>query len=165
MMGTLTSWARSRIMSAIRKRDTKPELIVRRFLHAKGLRYALHCADLPGCPDLVFPSRGAVVFVHGCFWHRCPHCPAGRKIVRSNIEYWHPKLERNVARDIRVKQELRGLGWKVLTIWECQTRKACALDKLARTLLGAHRSIMRSRAYPTTRRPRSMPRRSASARG
>jgi DNA mismatch endonuclease (patch repair protein) len=93
----MTRDARSRIMSAIRKRDTKPELAVRDFLHAKGLRYRLHGARLPGCPDFVFPARKAVVFVHGCFWHRCPHCAAGRKVVRSNVGYFHPKLARNVG--------------------------------------------------------------------
>ena len=96
-MAVMTRDARSRIMSAIRKRDTKPELAVRDFLHAKGLRYRLHGARLPGCPDFVFPARKAVVFVHGCFWHRCPHCAAGRKVVRSNVGYFHPKLARNVG--------------------------------------------------------------------
>jgi DNA mismatch endonuclease (patch repair protein) len=154
MMAAITSEARSRIMSAIRKRDTKPELAVRRFLHAKGLRYRLHGAHLPGCPDLVLPSRGAVVFVHGCFWHRCSHCPAGRKVVRSNVDYWRPKLERNVARDARVKQELEGLGWVVLTIWECQTGDPRDLNKMADTLLAAHATITRSKAYPTAQRRR-----------
>jgi DNA mismatch endonuclease, patch repair protein len=88
-MAEMTPEVRSRIMSAIRKRDTKPELSVRRFLHAKGLRYTLHGSHLTGCPDLVLPSSKAVVFVHGCFWHRCSHCAAGRKVVRSNTAYWH----------------------------------------------------------------------------
>jgi DNA mismatch endonuclease (patch repair protein) len=155
---------RSRIMSAIRKRDTKPELAVRRFLYAEGLRYTLHSVHLPGCPDLVLPSRKAVVFVHGCFWHRCPHCAAGRKIVRSNINYWHPKLERNVARDIRVRQELVDEGWKVLTIWECQTTDTRALAKLARILLKRRVKTRRSKPYPIARRNRPKPRQLASVR-
>ena len=134
-MARMTPDVRSRIMSAIRKRDTKPELAVRRFLHNKGLRYSLNSARLAGHPDLVLPSRKAVVFVHGCFWHRCPHCAAGRKVVRTNIDYWHPKLERNVARDVRVQQELTAQGWKVFTIWECQTRDNRRLARLAKALL------------------------------
>jgi DNA mismatch endonuclease (patch repair protein) len=161
----VTPEARSRIMSAIRKRDTKPELVVRRFLHAKGLRYTLHGSRLSGCPDLVLPSRMAVVFVHGCFWHRCPHCAAGRKVVRSNIGYWHPKLERNVARDARVKQELTDQGWNVHTIWECETRDAHALANLASTLLSARPKLTGSKAYPTASRPRLRPRPPASGRG
>src|SRR5580658_9017144 len=125
----MSAAARSRIMSAIHKRDTKPELAVRQFLHASGLRYRLHASSLPGSPDLVFPSRRAVVFVHGCFWHRCPNCAAGRKEVRSNTDYWIPKLERNVARDIRVKAELEARGWLVCTVWECEVGKRHVLER------------------------------------
>jgi DNA mismatch endonuclease, patch repair protein len=163
-MSAATGEARSRIMSAIRKRDTKPELAVRRFLHARGLRYTLHGKKLPGSPDLVFASRKAVVFVHGCFWHRCPHCRAGSKVVRSNTAYWHPKLVRNVVRDKRVRSELEEEGWKVLTIWECQTSSSSLLSKLARTLTGMHANIRSPRASPTELRLPSKPRRSASGR-
>jgi DNA mismatch endonuclease (patch repair protein) len=127
--------ARSRIMAAIRKRDTKPELVVRRALHARGLRFRLYRNDLPGCPDITFPSRNAVLFVHGCFWHRCPHCVAGKKTVRSNAAYWLPKLERNRARDARVKAELERQGWTVLSIWECQVNDDDAIQGLAQSLL------------------------------
>jgi DNA mismatch endonuclease (patch repair protein) len=164
-MAVMTRDARSRIMSAIRKRDTKPELAVRRFLHAKGLRFRLHGARLPGCPDLVFPARKAVVFVHGCFWHRCPHCVAGRKVVRSNVGYWHPKLERNVARDIRVKRDLEEQGWKVFMIWECQTLEARSLAKLSKALLRRRLRLRRSKAYPKGPRLQRSPRPPASARG
>jgi DNA mismatch endonuclease (patch repair protein) len=157
--------ARSRIMSAIRKKDTKPEIAVRRYLHAQGLRYRLYGAQLPGNPDLVLASRKAVVFVHGCFWHRCPHCPAGSKIVRSNIAYWHPKLERNVARDARVQSELGAQGWSVMTIWECQTHDSHQLQRLAKKLLGLPKRAIGSKARPTTRRLPPKPLRPASARG
>src|SRR5262249_41484609 len=100
----------------------------------------------------------AVVFVHGCFWHRCPNCAAGRKIVRSNVAYWRPKLERNVARDFCVKQELIERGWKVFTIWECQTRHAQSLAKLAEALVHARLKLTRSKAYPKAPRRQSSPR-------
>jgi DNA mismatch endonuclease (patch repair protein) len=160
----MTPESRSRIMSAISKRDTKPELAVRRFLHAKGLRYALHDAKLPGHPDLVLASRRAIVFVHGCFWHRCPHCPAGSKVVRSNVDYWHPKLERNVRRDVRVSSELESKGWTVLTIWECQTGNERQLEKLATALLSIPKATTGLRAYPKGRPPPAKPRRPASGR-
>jgi DNA mismatch endonuclease (patch repair protein) len=121
-------------MAAIRKRNTKPELAVRRFLHARGLRFRLHDGKLPGVPDLVFPSRRAVVFVHGCFWHRCPHCAAGRKEVRSNLAYWEPKLARNQSRDVRAREALEVEGWKVLTIWECEVQNETKLELLAAAL-------------------------------
>jgi DNA mismatch endonuclease (patch repair protein) len=156
---------RSRIMSAIRKVNTKPELIVRRFLHAYGLRYRLHAKELPGSPDIVFPRQRAVVLVHGCFWHRCPHCPAGRKVVRSNIDYWHPKLERNVARDARVRKQLEEQQWRVLTIWECQTTDMRLLTKIAMKLIAWRSAFTGSRACPTRRRHRAKLRRPLTARG
>jgi DNA mismatch endonuclease (patch repair protein) len=163
-MGNMSKAVRSRIMSAIRKQDTKPEIVVRRYLHAKGLRYRLYDGKLPGNPDLILSRRNAVVFVHGCFWHRCPHCPAGSKIVRSNVGYWHPKLERNVARDLRARCELEALGWNVLTIWECQTRDARRLIGLAKKLLALPKQAIGSKARPTRRRPWPRPPRPASAR-
>ncbi|WP_271592232.1 very short patch repair endonuclease [Bradyrhizobium sp. CCBAU 65884] len=106
-------------MARIRKVDTKPELVVRKLLHAKGFRYRLHRRDLPGCPDIVFPGRKKVILVHGCFWHR-HECPAGRKVPRSKPEYWGPKFDRNRARDARNAQELAAIGWRLLTVWECE---------------------------------------------
>ncbi|KAA3442009.1 very short patch repair endonuclease [Mesorhizobium sp. SARCC-RB16n] len=126
----MTDSVRSRNMAAIRGKDTVPELRVRRFLYAQGLRYRLHAGGLPGKPDLVFRSRYTVVFVHGCFWHGCPHCRTGRRTVKSNAGYWTPKLERNKARDTRVRAELKGLGWRVFVIWECQTKDQAALGRL-----------------------------------
>lgn len=121
-------------MSSIRKTNTKPELAVRRFLHCLGFRYRLYGIDLPGRPDMVFSSRRAVVMVHGCFWHRCPNCAAGQKLPRSNTGYWLPKLARNQARDVEVLQALQAKGWKVLTIWECQTKNPVELARLAAEL-------------------------------
>lgn len=113
-------------MAQIRKVDTKPEMIVRRLVHAMGYRFRLHRRDLPGAPDLVFPSRRKVIFVHGCFWHR-HDCPDGRKLPRSKPEYWGPKLERNKQRDEASVTKLEKLGWNVLALWECQLKD---LDQL-----------------------------------
>lgn len=128
-----------------------PELTVRRFLHAIGFRYRLHAAKLPGKPDLVFRSRRAVVFVHGCFWHGCPHCRVGKREVKSNLSYWQPKLARNKARDAKTAAELEGLGWKVFTVWECQVRSAAALEALAAAL----RALSFRPALPHARHHRS----------
>lgn len=121
----LTPEQRRRNMSAIRGRDTRPELIVRRALHAAGLRYRLHGA-LPGRPDLVFPGRRAVIFVHGCFWHghACPMF----KIPATRQEFWLGKIEGNQARDARVQAELLGKDWRVMTIWECAIRGKARLE-------------------------------------
>lgn len=155
--------ARSRIMSAIRKRDTKPELRVRRFLHAKGFRYLLHGRQ-PGNPDLLFPSRRAAVFVHGCFWHRCPSCAAGSKQVRTNVSYWQPKLARNAARDAKVKAELEADGWTVLVIWECEVADNANLERLAGALAKLTK-VRRPSVVPRAQPPRARPQRHASARG
>src|SRR5438874_1822671 len=99
-------------MARIRSRDTGPEIKVRRFLHATGLRYRVHHPKLAGKPDLVFPARGLCVFVHGCFWHGCPRCIDGTRAVKSNADYWRAKVETNAARDRRNEEALRGAGWK-----------------------------------------------------
>ena len=111
--------ARSERMSRIRSRDTKPELNLRNALHHQGLRYRLGGAGLPGRPDLVFPRHKAVVFVHGCFWHRHRECKVA-SVPKSNIEFWIAKFDRNVERDQKVNQQLRALGWKVIVAWECE---------------------------------------------
>src|SRR5437016_10732119 len=107
-------------MSRIRSKDTKPELLVRRLIHTLGYRYRLHRRDLPGVPDLVFPSRRAVIFVHGCFWHRHKRCKGGARAPKSRLKYWKPKLEGNSVRDARNRKSLLRNGWRVLVIWECQ---------------------------------------------
>lgn len=124
---------RSRTMRAVRSRNTKPELTVRHFLHAAGLRYILHDRRLPGSPDLVFPKYRTVVFVHGCFWHQHANCPAASR-PRSNTEYWSRKLTGNVERDARNRTSLEASGWRVLVIWECEIRERDALDRLAETI-------------------------------
>ena len=123
MVDIVTSKRRSEIMSAIRSKGMKPEMTVRRLLHAMGYRYRLHRTDLPGKPDLVFPGRHKVILVHGCFWHQHanPRCQIARR-PKSNRDYWLPKLERNVARDAENVARLQELGWDVLVIWECEIR-------------------------------------------
>ena len=110
---------RSRMMAGIRSKNTKPELLVRSWLHRQGLRFRLHGAGLPGRPDLVFRKYRSVVFVHGCFWHRHPGCRYATT-PSSNAAFWQRKLRENVARDKKRTSQLRSLGWRVLTIWECQ---------------------------------------------
>jgi DNA mismatch endonuclease (patch repair protein) len=106
-------------MSRIRAGDTGPEMRVRRRLHAAGLRYKIHVKDLPGRPDIVFVGERTVVFVHGCFWHQHPDCGFATK-PGSNVEFWHAKLQSNVKRDVRVRQQLIDAGWEVETVWECE---------------------------------------------
>lgn len=124
MVDHVSREGRTRIMSAIRSVHTKPELSVRRFLHSQGYRFRLHHADLPGKPDIVFPSRKKVIFVHGCFWHQhqSSKCTASQK-PSSNQDYWLPKLQRNQERDVKVRLELEKLGWKSFVIWECEIDK------------------------------------------
>ena len=114
-------------MRAVKSRDTKPEMTVRRAAHALGYRFRLHRKDLPGSPDLVFPRLKTAVFVHGCFWHG-HDCPRGARVPKANADYWRAKIARNVARDARVRGELDALGWKTLTLWECELKDAAALD-------------------------------------
>lgn len=118
MVDNRTRESRSALMSRIRGKDTAPELAIRRLLHAHGYRYRLHRRDLPGKPDIVFPSRRKVIFVNGCFWHG-HGCRIG-KLPKSNKEFWVSKMEGNRARDLRNKTELESKGWKVLTLWQCE---------------------------------------------
>lgn len=113
-------------MQRIKGRDTTPELLVRRLIHAMGFRYRLHRKDLPGRPDLVFGPRRKIIFVHGCFWHQHDACRAGR-LPGSNTGYWAPKLRRNIERDAAARSALEAKGWNVLVIWECETRDETAL--------------------------------------
>ena len=128
----MTSEERSRIMRAVKGRDTTPELIVRRLTHRMGYRYRLHRADLPGKPDLVFPSRRAVIFVHGCFWHG-HGCKRGARMPKSNVAYWRRKIGRNSERDAENLSKLQADGWRVFVIWECETGNT---ERLVRTLKG-----------------------------
>lgn len=110
---------RSRMMSGIRGRNTKPELAVRRYLHARGFRYRLHVRELPGKPDIVLPRYRTAVFVHGCFWHRHEGCRFAYT-PKSRQQFWLAKLEGNAVRDERAAQRLRDLGWRVEVVWECE---------------------------------------------
>lgn len=112
---------RSRMMSGIRGKDTKPERLVRQALFKAGFRFRLHRRDLPGVPDVVLPGRKVAVFVHGCFWHMHPGCPNAR-LPATRPEFWRTKLSRNVHRDRAAKESLAAIGWRVLTVWECATR-------------------------------------------
>jgi len=123
-------------MRRIRKTDTKPEMIVRRTIHAMGYRYRLHENRLPGHPDIVLPRHRKVILVHGCFWHR-HDCPDGRKLPHSRPEYWGPKLERNRVRDEATIAELCELGWDVLVVWECEARDVTALSRALHKFLAS----------------------------
>jgi|SRR5947209_62297 len=130
MADVLTRAQRSRNMAAIRGKDTKPEVTIRRLLHRIGYRYILHDRRLPGRPDLVFPGRRKVIFVHGCFWHM-HRCRFGRVVPVSNAKFWHDKRTGNVARDRATLKALAQDGWSVLITWECQLKDLASLrDRL-----------------------------------
>ncbi len=131
---------RSEIMRAVRTERTRPERLVRSGLHRRGLRFARSHRGLIGKPDLVLPKYGTVVFVHGCMWHG-HDCPRGGS-PKSNSDFWRRKIEGNRARDARVRRELRSLGWKVLTVWECQLS---AVGRRERTLSRLEAAIRANR--------------------
>ena len=131
---------RSRIMGSVRSKGTKPEMVLRARLHHLGYRYRLHRSDLPGSPDLVFPSRRKVVFVHGCFWHMHDGCARSR-FPASNRDYWIPKLKRNRRRDCETQTSLSGLGWDVLVVWECEMRDLDPVLSRVAEFLGSPRCI------------------------
>lgn len=118
-MDKIDKVTRSRVMASVRSEDTKPEMRVRSTAHKLGYRFRLHRKDLPGKPDIVFPSRRIVIFVHGCFWHG-HNCQHGKRMPTTNEDYWNDKIKRNRERDDRVQKELIGIGWKPAVIWECQ---------------------------------------------
>ena len=118
MADTVSRKTRSRMMAAVRQRNTGPEMWVRRMLYKLGYRYVLHVQALPGRPDLVFPRRRKVIFVHGCFWHG-HDCRKG-KLPKSNVEFWRTKIGRNKVRDGRVVGELEDAGWDVCVVWQCE---------------------------------------------
>ena len=124
MTDILTKDQRSKVMSRVRSRDTKPEWILRCGLHRLGFRHRLKNSHLPGSPDLVFPKFHAAVFVHGCYWHRHPGCKDA-STPKSNVDFWKKKFAENVERDRRNIRELENHGWRILVVWECElTRKA-----------------------------------------
>jgi DNA mismatch endonuclease (patch repair protein) len=119
-------------MARIRKKNTKPEVSVRRAIHALGIRFRLHRKHLPGCPDIVVPKRRLAIFVNGCFWHQ--HGCALTRQPKRNLAYWLPKLERNVQRDLRNRDALAAIGWRVAVLWECETKDNIALAQRLETL-------------------------------
>lgn len=134
-MDTLSPEERSKRMSKVRSKNTGPELIVRRLLHALGYRYRLYCKTVVGHPDIVFKGRRKAVFVHGCFWHRhegCPNC----RLPKSRLDFWQPKLTANQMRDSKIQEALRQLGWEVVVVWECETRDLGLLQTKLTQFLG-----------------------------
>ncbi len=117
----MTPEQRSRCMAAIKGKDTKPELIVRKYLFSRGLRFRVQVRKLSGNPDIVLPKYKTVIFVNGCFWHGHEGCKYFR-LPKSNVEFWEAKIERNVARDVRNEAELKALGWRVVRVWECEIK-------------------------------------------
>lgn len=127
-------------MARIRSRNTRPEMAVRRLLHAMGLRFRLHRKDLPGKPDIVLPRHRLAIFVHGCFWHQHENCRLASK-PKTRTEYWEPKLAANIQRDARAADTLVGMGWRVEIVWECDARQpdrlASRIDAIAASLSGS----------------------------
>jgi len=128
--------ARSAMMSRIRSRDTRPELVVRSIVHRLGYRFRLHQTDLPGQPDIVLTRLHTIILVHGCFWHRHSRCRFAY-MPKSRVDFWVSKFKKNVARDRKVRQALRRQGWQVLVIWECETKNLARLTERLRKLLQA----------------------------
>ena len=127
MMDVFSKQKRSWIMSRVRGKDTSPEIFVRSLIHRLGYRFRLHSKDLPGKPDIVFPSRKKVIFVHGCFWHG-HDCPRGSRIPKSNQEYWKFKIKKNIARDRQNSVDLKTMGWKSSVFWECELKNEVTLQ-------------------------------------
>lgn len=125
---------RSAQMALVKSKNTKPEIIVRKAAHAMGLRYRLNVRTLPGSPDLVFAGRRAVLFVHGCFWHRHKNCKSTRT-PKSRITFWEQKFAANMARDQKAYRSLRKAGWKVFILWECQTLLTNKVDSVLQKIL------------------------------
>jgi DNA mismatch endonuclease (patch repair protein) len=134
-MDTLRPHERSARMRLIRCKDTGPELAVRRLVYGMGYRYRLHLTGVPGRPDIAFSGRRKAIFVHGCFWHS-HSCSRGR-LPKWRLEFWQPKLEANRRRDRRTLRRLRGLGWRILVVWECQLRDSAVLANRLRGFLDA----------------------------
>ncbi len=129
---------RSYVMSRIRSKDTKPELLVRKYLHGMGFRYSLHNERLPGKPDMVLKKYKTCIFVNGCFWHGHKHCKAGTRLPETRPEWWKEKLTKNRKRDLRKITELLSLNWNVITIWECELKpkkREATLEKVMKQLL------------------------------
>ena len=134
MVDNLSTEGRSRLMGRVRSKDTKPELAVRRIAHRLGYRFRLHRRDLPGRPDLVFPSRQKVIFVHGCYWHR--HNCKKATTPGTNVSFWQKKFDDNGARDMRNMNDLAEKGWDALVVWQCETERTDTLSEKLANFLG-----------------------------
>jgi DNA mismatch endonuclease (patch repair protein) len=132
MVDRIDQAARSRNMSQIRSTDTRAEMAVRRIAHAMGYRFRIYRRDLPGTPDLTFPSRRVVLFVNGCFWHRHPNCVRAA-MPKTQVEFWEKKFRRTMERDRTVHTVLTGLGWRVAVIWECEIYDRSYVEQLLRS--------------------------------
>ena len=121
-------------MSRIRSKDTKPEMLVRRFLHSQGFRYRLHVKDLPGKPDIVLPKYKTVIFIHGCFWHGHEGCKY-YVVPKTRTEWWLDKIHKNNLNDSKAEEELKLLGWRIIKIWECGLKKTMISDTLDKMLI------------------------------
>jgi DNA mismatch endonuclease (patch repair protein) len=139
-MDRLTPERRSALMSRVRGKDTAPELIVRRLLHSMGLRYRLHQRSLPGVPDIVFPSRKKVIWVHGCFWHHHDGCRLAT-VPKTNPKFWTEKFRKNVTRDKSNAESIAALGWKSLTVWQCELKKHETLARRLKKFVGPSPTI------------------------
>ena len=126
---------RSRNMSAIKSKNTKPEIKVRKVLHSMGYRFRLHSKDLPGSPDIVLPKYKTVIFVHGCFWHRHQNCKYA-STPKTRQEFWNKKFNENILRDKKNLEILSSLGWKIIIIWECEIRnKKINLEQIFKNVI------------------------------
>jgi DNA mismatch endonuclease (patch repair protein) len=150
MTDIMTKEQRHRCMQAIRANDTKPEMIVRRYLFACGMRFRIHCENLPGKPDLVLPKYHTAIFINGCFWHGHQGCKFFR-LPKTNELFWTNKIAKNHERDIRVRAELKQLGWNTMVVWECQLKpnvRAQNLEEIYNDLLLAYMEIHKLRHFP-----------------
>jgi DNA mismatch endonuclease (patch repair protein) len=134
-MDNLSTERRSANMRAVRSRNTQPEKLVRRVSHGLGYRFRLHVSSLPGRPDLVFPGRRKVIFVHGCFWHH-HNCKHGSQTPKTNTAFWETKIAGNVRRDAENTKRLKREGWRCLVVWECETKRQDKLASRLRRFLG-----------------------------
>jgi len=134
MTDVLTPEQRRQNMAAIKGKNTKPEMVVRQLVHRLGYRYRLHRKDLPGKPDLFFPSRRKIIEVYGCYWHM-HDCPYGRVVPKTNVEFWQTKRLSNVTRDKKNMKELAKQGWRVLILWECEVKDTTKLQERIRQFL------------------------------
>lgn len=149
----MTKQQRHDCMAAVKGKDTKPEMLVRRYLHGLGYRYGLHNRKLPGSPDLVLRRLKTVIFIHGCFWHGHVGCKYYR-LPKSNIDFWQTKIDRNRKRDAEVEAKLNSMGWRVLTVWECDLKnkeqRERTLSDLAKTLFHICKRTYAFYHYPDT---------------